>query len=81
MGYNRRREADEGDDVGETKTYTVPGIHCGHCAAAIKEEMSGVAGVHTVDVDLDGKVVTIRGEALSDAALREAIEEAGYEAA
>jgi copper chaperone len=76
MGYNRRRDADEGDDVGETKTYTVPGIHCGHCAAAIKEELSGVAGVHTVDVDLDGKVVTIRGEALC-----EAIEEAGYEVA
>jgi copper chaperone len=67
--------------VGDTKTYTVPAIHCGHCAAAIKEEVSGVAGVHAVDVDLDTKLVTIRGEALSDEALREAIEEAGYEAA
>jgi copper chaperone len=67
--------------MGETKTYTVPAIHCGHCAAAIKEEVSGVAGVEAVDVDLDAKVVTIRGEALSDEALRGAIEEAGYEAA
>jgi copper chaperone len=67
--------------VGETRTYTVPAIHCGHCAAAIKEEVSGVAGVEAVDVDLDAKVVTVRGEALSDEALREAIEEAGYEAA
>jgi copper chaperone len=64
-----------------TKTYTVPAIHCGHCAAAIKEEVSGVAGVQDIDVDLDAKVVTIRGEALSDEALREAIEEAGYETA
>ena len=65
----------------ETRTYTVPAIHCGHCAAAIKDEVSGVAGVAAVDVDLDAKVVTIRGEGLSDEALREAIEEAGYEAA
>jgi copper chaperone len=67
--------------MGDTKTYTVPAIHCAHCAAAIEEEVSGVAGVEAVDVDLDAKVVTIRGEALSDEALREAIEEAGYEAA
>jgi copper chaperone CopZ len=67
--------------LAETKTYTVPAIHCGHCAAAIKDEVSGVAGVAAVDVDVDAKMVTIRGERLSDDALREAIEEAGYEAA
>lgn len=67
--------------MSDTRIYTVPGIHCGHCAAAIKEEVSSVEGVDAVDVDLDAKVVTIRGAALSDGALREAIEEAGYEAA
>ena len=65
----------------EANTYTVPAIHCGHCAAAIKEEVSSVPGVEDVDVDLAAKVVTIRGEGLSDGALREAIQEAGYEAA
>ena len=64
-----------------TRTYSVPAIHCGHCAAAIKQEVSRVPGVHTIDVDLPGKIVTIRGEGLSDGALREAIEDAGYEAA
>jgi copper chaperone len=64
-----------------TRTYTVPGIHCAHCAAAIKEEVASVEGVQGVDIDLDAKVVTIRGQALSDEALREAIEEAGYQAA
>jgi copper chaperone len=68
-------------EMSDTKTYTVPGIHCGHCAAAIKGQVSGVQGVEAVDVDLEAKVVTIRGEALSDEALLEAIEEAGYEAA
>ena len=67
--------------MSEAKTYNVPGIHCGHCAAAIKQEVSAVDGVEEVDVDVDTKVVTIRGDALSDGALREAIEEAGYEAA
>jgi copper chaperone len=67
--------------MSDTRTYRVPGIHCGHCAAAIKEEVSSVEGVEGIDVDLDAKVVTIRGQALSDEALREAIEEAGYEVA
>ena len=67
--------------MSETKTYTVPAVHCGHCAAAIRAEVTNVRGVEAVDVDLDAKVVTIRGEALSGEALREAIEEAGYEAA
>ena len=65
----------------DTKSYTVPAIHCAHCAASIKDEVASVAGVEAVDVDLEAKVVTIRGEALSDEALREAIGEAGYEAA
>lgn len=62
-------------------TYSVPAIHCAHCAMSIREEVSEVAGVEGVDVDLDSKVVTISGHDLDDAALRAAIEEAGYEAA
>lgn len=67
--------------MSETVTYAVPKIHCGHCAASIKEEVSEVAGVEAVDVDVDTRVVTIHGLDLSDADLRAAIEEAGYEAA
>jgi len=48
---------------------------------SIREEVSEVEGVEDVDVDLETKVVTVRGSALDDAALREAIAEAGYEAA
>jgi copper chaperone len=67
--------------VSETMTYSVPKIHCAHCAESIKEEVSEVAGVETVDVDIDSKVVTISGQALADEPLRAAIREAGYEAA
>ena len=67
--------------MSETVTYSVPGIHCAHCATSIREEVSEVEGVDSVDVDLDTKVVTIHGTELSDERVREAIAEAGYEAA
>ena len=56
-------------------------MHCGHCKAAVSEEVAAVPGVESVDVDLDTKLVVVRGGALDDAAIRAAIEEAGYEAA
>ena len=67
--------------VGETRTYSVPAIHCAHCASSIREEMSEVEGVHDVVVDLEAKLVTVSGSGLDDAALRAALEEAGYDAA
>lgn len=65
----------------ESTTYTVPGMHCGHCEAAVTRELEAVAGVESVRVDLESKRVTITGQALDDAALRAAIDEAGYEVA
>ena len=65
----------------QTLIYSVPAIHCAHCATSIREEVSEVDGVDEVDVDLETKIVTIRGNELDDAALRAAIDEAGYEAA
>ena len=67
--------------MSETLAYSVPAIHCGHCAMSIREEVSEVEGVENVDVDLDAKIVTIKGLELDDAALRAAIVEAGFEAA
>jgi copper chaperone len=67
--------------MSQTITYSVPAIHCEHCAMSIQEEMSEVDGVEQVDVDIESKVVTVHGRELEDAPLRAAIEEAGYEAA
>jgi copper chaperone len=67
--------------MSETVTYSVPAIHCDHCAMSIREEVSEVEGVDEVAVDLDLKLVTVTGRGLDDAALRAAIVEAGYEAA
>ena len=60
-----------------TIVYSVPGISCGHCKAAIEGEVAKVTGVERVDVDIEAKTVTVDGTA-GDDALRAAIDEAGY---
>jgi copper chaperone len=65
----------------ERLTYSVPGMSCGHCRAAITSGVEKVAGVASVDVDLDAKRVTVAGSEFDDAAVRAAIDEAGYDVA
>ena len=67
--------------MSDTVTYTVPGMSCDHCKAAVEDAVGAVPGVEAVAVDLDTKVVEIRGAGLDDAALRDAIEDAGYDVA
>jgi copper chaperone len=62
-------------------TYTVPAMHCGNCTAAVEREISQVPGVELVEAELATKLVVVRGKGVDDAAVREAIKEAGYEAA
>ena len=59
--------------------YRVPGMHCGNCERAVKRELAQVDGVESVEVDLEAKLVLVRGRDLADAKLRAAIDEAGYE--
>jgi copper chaperone len=61
-------------------TYHVPGMICEHCKAAISEEVGQVAGVADIQVDLDAKLVHVRGTDVDDAAVVAAIDEAGYDA-
>jgi copper chaperone len=60
-------------------TYSVPDVSCGHCRAAITAEVGMVPGVASVDVDLQAKRVTVAGEGVDEAAVRAAIDEAGFE--
>lgn len=63
-----------------TATYTVTGMTCGHCVASVTEEVSEVAGVTGVEVDLGSGAVTVTSEQpLDDAAVRAAVAEAGYQ--
>jgi len=63
----------------EHRTYVVEGMTCDHCVNAVRTEVSGVAGITEVDVDLDTKLVKVRGTDIDDAAVFAAVEEAGYE--
>ena len=62
-------------------TNSVPAMHCGNCTAAVEREVSLVEGIDSVEADLASKLVRVRGERIDDAAVRAAIEEAGYAAA
>jgi copper chaperone CopZ len=60
-------------------TFVVEGIRCEHCKLAITEEVSRVSGVDSVEVDVGSKLVRVRGTAVDDVAVVDAIDEAGYE--
>jgi copper chaperone len=60
--------------------YTVSGMTCQHCVTAVTEEISAIEGVTEVQVDLPTGLVSITSEKpLDGAAVRAAIDEAGYE--
>lgn len=62
-----------------TRVYDVPGISCGHCRAAIEAGVGPLAGVESVEVDLDARSVRVTGG--DDDAIRAAIDGAGYDVA
>ena len=62
-----------------TSTYTVTGMTCAHCVSSVTEEVSELAGVTDVQVDLDSGLLTVTGDA-DEAAVTAAVEEAGYTA-
>jgi copper ion binding protein len=65
-----------------SQTWTVSGMTCGHCVASVTEEVSELPGVRSVHVVLETGKLTVEAEqALTDDAVRAAVEEAGYQLA
>jgi len=61
-------------------TYQVQGMTCGHCVSAVSAEVGAIAGVRDVQVDLAAGRVTVNSELpLDPAAVRAAVDEAGYD--
>ena len=60
--------------------FQVPGMTCGHCVNAVKTELSTVAGVESVEIDLDTKNVVVLGNQIEVSSVIAAVDEAGYEA-
>jgi copper chaperone len=71
--------------MGDTATvseYTVTGMVCEHCVNAVTDELGAIQGVTDVHVDLAaGRVRITSNGPLDSAAVRAAIDEAGYELA
>jgi copper chaperone CopZ len=60
-----------------TREYIVEGMTCQHCVLSVTEEVSEVAGVENVDVDLSTGRLVVSGD-VNDESVREAVAEAGY---
>jgi copper chaperone len=65
----------------DIRDYTVQGMTCSHCVLSVREEVSEVEGVSTVDVDLASGRLTVAGQSINDEAIRAAVAAAGYEVA
>ena len=62
-----------------TFTGTVTGMTCGHCVASVTEEVQEIDGVQDVEVVLETGALTVTSaQPLDAAAVRDAVEEAGY---
>jgi copper chaperone CopZ len=66
-------------DTQSIRDYTISGMTCAHCVLSVREEVSEVAGVQDVEVDLASGRLTVTGESISDEAVKAAVADAGYE--
>ena len=63
-----------------TETFAVDGMTCDHCARAVTSELTAIAGVLDVRVDVPTGQVTVTSQApLTATDVRAAIDEAGYQ--
>ena len=68
--------------MSSTQQYTVTGMTCGHCVASVTEEVQEIPGVENVEVVLETGSLTVTSSApVEDAAVRTAVEDAGYQLA
>jgi copper chaperone len=62
-----------------TGTYAVTGMTCAHCVASVTEEVQELPGVDEVEVSLETGTLRLTSTLpLDEAAVRGAVEEAGY---
>ena len=65
----------------EKQTLTVPNISCGHCVMSIKNELSEMEGVKSVDGNPESKSITVEWESpASLEKIKETMKEINYPA-
>ena len=69
-------------EIDRTIELSVDGMTCGHCVMSVSEELSEIPGVKNVEVILNSggtsKVMVLTDTPLDDAALSDAVSEAGF---
>lgn len=60
--------------------YSVTGMSCGHCEAAVREEVGALTGVDELEVSATTGRLTVDGTGVDPAAVIAAVDEAGYSA-
>ena len=65
----------------EKQTFTIDNISCGHCVAAIKNEIQELDGVTTVEGNPDDKTVTVQWQSPATVSqVKAKLSEIGYPA-
>lgn len=64
----------------ETRELTISGMSCGHCIAAVRTALTELPGVEVESVAVGKAVVKIEPGAVTDGALIDAVQDAGYSA-
>lgn len=71
----------EGGMVIATSEYRVTGISCGHCEAAIRDEVGQIPGVSGVDVSkITGRLVVTSSAPIDEQLVLNGVDDAGYTA-
>ncbi|MCF0137670.1 MAG: cation transporter [Oscillospiraceae bacterium] len=62
------------------KLLKIEGMMCGHCSARVKKALEAVPGVESAQVSHEkGEASVLCAEAVTEAALREAVENQGFD--
>ncbi|GAI83490.1 unnamed protein product [marine sediment metagenome] len=62
-----------------TVTYSIPNISCNHCVHTITMELTDMAGVSSVEADMEGKQATISFEPpATETGIKELLTEINY---
>ena len=66
----------------EKKTFSIPNISCGHCVMSIKNELSELKGVTSVEGNPETKSIDVEWNApITEDKLKETLKEINYPAA
>ena len=66
--------------MSESLELDVENVKCAGCASAIQDGLASLKGIEKAEVEIASGHLSIRGDALSETAIREKLAELGYPA-